>query len=61
MDLIISLLVLALVVVIAMYIVDQLSLPANIGWIVKLIIGVIVLIILLNMLSGVGGFNLRLR
>lgn len=47
---IIYLLVLLVVAVIANYIIDQLALPANIGWAVKLVLGVVVLILLLQAL-----------
>lgn len=47
---IIYLLILLVVAVIANYIIDQLALPPNIGWAVKLVLGVIVLVLLLQAL-----------
>lgn len=51
MEILITLLVLALVVVIAYYVIDLLALPAPIGHIVKIIIGLIVLIRILQLVG----------
>ena len=48
MGIVIYLLILLLVAVIANYVIDQCALPANINWVAKLIVGLIILICVLQ-------------
>ena len=59
MDLLISLLVLALVVVIVFYVIDLLGLPGKIVQIAKLIIGLIVLIYILRLVLPTLGLHIH--
>lgn len=54
MSAVIPILIILLIAVVAFYICDRMGLPGDIGWVVKVIIGVICLIALL---SQVGGFH----
>lgn len=57
MGLLITLLIIALVVFVAFWIVNEIGLPHPINLIVKVIVGVIALIYLLNALGGVPGLH----
>lgn len=64
MSLVITLLILLLIVIIAYVIIDRISLPSDVAWVVKLIMGVLFLIVLLDLVFGIGGgftHNLRLK
>lgn len=64
MDLIIALLILALVVIVAFYVIDLLGLPGNINKIAKLIIGLVALVYILQAvlpLLHLGALHLGLK
>lgn len=59
MEILISLLIMALIIMIVVYVIDLLPLPANIKLIAKLIVGLVFLLRLLTMLGiSTGTFRL---
>lgn len=56
MHILIAVLIIAIVAAVLFYIVDQMALPGNIGWLVKLIIGLLAIVAILErsgLLTGV--------
>lgn len=57
MSLLISLLVLALVVFVAFYVIGMMGIPDPMNLILRVIVGIIALVYLLNMVGGIPGLH----